>query len=82
MFDRTIKIHFPTNEVAANIGGSNIDKLLTAIGYLSTWNTGYPTVDIYQEDETNMMAVYMDDANNRKYVLVAIWNGTDYGFHS
>ena len=58
------------------------DKLWTAIGYLSTWNMNYPTVNISRDGGDDLVAVYRTLIGNKTYVIGAVWNGTDYGFHS
>lgn len=58
------------------------DKFYDALGYLSTWNMTYPTVDIYTDGDNDMVAVYKDDTDNTKYVIGAVWHEDHYGFHS
>lgn len=66
--------------IAESIG--TWDKLWTAIGYLSTWNLSYPTVNIYRDRDNDLVAVYHKEDGERAYVIGAVWHGTDYGFHS
>ena len=66
--------------IAESIG--TWDKLWTAIGYLSTWNMNYPTVNISRDGGDDLVAVYRNDAGEKTYVIGAVWNGTDYGYHS
>lgn len=59
--------------------------VLTAIGYLSQWNTtGYPICHIFGEDnDTDLLALYHKEASGKvEYVIAAVWNGSSYGFHS
>ena len=58
------------------------DKLWTAIGYLSTWNLSYPTVNIFRDGGDDLVAVYRNDAGEKTYVIGAVWHGEHYGFHS
>ena len=67
-------------QIAQSIG--TWDKLWTAIGYLSTWNLSYPTVNIFGDGGDDLVAVYRNDAGEKTYVIGAVWNGTDYGYHS
>ena len=53
-----------------------------ALGYFSTYNMSYPTVKIHAENETDMIAVYYNEQNERCYVIGAVWHGDHYGFHS
>lgn len=81
---RTVQLHADHSqltEVAMAIGG-HWDKLWHALGYLSSWNTSYPTVEIYQDGMTDFTAVYKDDKGDIKYVIGAVWHDTHYGFHS
>lgn len=83
MQDRTITLALDNNQltqIAETIG--SWDKLQSAIGYLSTWNTNYPKVAIYADGKTDMVACYFDEEGNRKYVIGAVWHETHYGFHS
>ena len=67
-------------QIAGSIG--TWDKLWAAIGYLSTWNTNYPTVNIFRDGGDDLVAVYRTLIGNKQYVIGAVWNGTDYGYHS
>lgn len=57
-----------------------------AIGYLSSWNMTFPTVDIYpdnhKDDNTDLIAVYKREDGTIGYTLAAIWQETHYSFHS
>ena len=66
--------------IAESIGGW--DKLWSAIGYLSTWNTSYPYVQIHRDHDTDLTAVYLDADQKCRYVIGAVWHGEHYGFHS
>lgn len=58
------------------------DKLWCAIGYLSSWNMTFPTVNIYRDGDTDMVAVYLNEQGKRGYVIGAVWHDDHYGFHS
>jgi len=58
------------------------DKFYDALGYLGTWNMTYPTVDIYSDGDTDIVAVYKDETSDTKYVIGAVWHENHYGFHS
>ena len=80
---RTVTLSL-TNEdmiqIAESIG--TWDKLWIAIGYLSTWNLSYQTVAIYRDRDADLVAVYHKEDKEQRYVIGAVWHGTDYGFHS
>ena len=80
---RTVNLNL-TNEdmiqIAESIG--TWDKLWQAIGYLSTWNLSYVRVDIYRDGGDDLVAVYLDGNEDRKYVIGAVWHDDHYGFHS
>lgn len=57
-------------------------KLYEAIGYLSSWNLNYPTVDIYTDGGFDLVAVYRKADGERGYVIGAVWHEDHYGFHS
>lgn len=67
-------------QIAEKIG--TWDKLWIAIGYLSTWNLSYQTVAIYRDRDADLVAVYHKEDKEQRYVIGAVWHGTDYGFHS
>ena len=81
--NRNIELNITSEDMikAAEIIGT-WDKLWGAIGYLSTWNLTYPTVRIFMDNTTDLVAVYFDEAKNRQYVIGAVWHGEHYGFHS
>lgn len=59
------------------------DKLWYAIGYLSGWSADtYPTVRIYRDGKTDIVAVYLKGDNELGYVIGAVWHDDHYGFHS
>jgi hypothetical protein len=81
--ERTVKSFINANqqiEIAETIG--TWDKLWTAIGYLSSWNLSYPTVEIWRDGKTDLVAVYRCKEGNVKYVIGAVWHDDHYGFHS
>ena len=61
-------------------------EFYAAIGYLSSWNMTFPTVDIYPHDNTDtntdLVAVYKREDGSVGYTLAAIWQETYYSFHS
>jgi hypothetical protein len=81
-----------TRQVTINLSESDMiqitesigtwDKLWQAIGYLSTWNHSYPKVCIYRDGGNDLLAVYLNDAGETKYVIGAVWHDDHYGFHS
>lgn len=81
---RTVSINLTSEdmiEIAETIG--TWDKLWGAIGYLSTWNTSYPYVQIYRDGkDIDLVATYRDVEGDRAYVIGAVWHGEHYGFHS
>jgi hypothetical protein len=61
-------------------------EFYAAIGYLSSWNMTFPTVDIYphgySDTNTDILAVYKREDGTVGYTLAAIWQETYYSFHS
>jgi hypothetical protein len=61
-------------------------EFYATIGYLSSWNMTFPTVDIYPHDNTetntDLVAVYKREDGSVGYTLAAIWQETYYSFHS
>jgi len=58
-------------------------KFFEAIGYLSSWNMSYGFVQITQDGDTDMVAVYRDTERGlTKYIIGAVWHDDHYGFHS
>lgn len=81
--DRTVKLNLNSGQmtgIAMEIG--NWEKLWHALGYLSTWNTTYPVVEIFQDGKTDLVAIYKDADDKTGYVIGAVWHDTHYGFHS
>ena len=82
MSDRNIELMLSSEDmiqIAETIG--TWEKLWMAIGYLSTWNLSYPTVRIFRDGSTDLVAVYLKDGD-RMYTIGAVWHGDHYGFHS
>ena len=80
---RTVELNLTSVDmitIADSIG--TWDKLWEAIGYLSTWNLSYPVVNIFKDRDNDLVAVYRTQYGNKQYVIGAVWNGTDYGYHS
>lgn len=83
MADRNIELMLSSDDmlqIAETIG--SWDKLWTAIGYLTTWNMSYPTVRIFRDDRTDLVAVYLNEQGERVYTIGAVWHDDHYGFHS
>jgi hypothetical protein len=81
--DRQVTLNLTSEDmitIAEHIG--EWDKLWHAIGYLSTWNLSFPSVTIFRDGDTDLVAVYKDAAGQRQYVIGAVWHDTHYGFHS
>ena len=71
-------------QIMEEVGRQNF---FAAIGYLSTWNMSYGFVQITQDGDTDMVAVYKDTQDSWedgpvKYVIGAVWHDDHYGFHS
>lgn len=82
MIDRNVELMLSSEDmiqIAESIG--TWDTLWTAIGYLSTWNLSYPTVRIFKDGDTDLVAVYFK-GGDRMYTIGAVWHGGHYGFHS
>lgn len=79
---RNAIIHIDTTERTQMQHATNHDEWFRAIGYLSTWNMSFPTVEIRAEGGTDMVAVYKDEEDNVRYVIGAVWHNDHYGFHS
>lgn len=79
---RNAIIHIDATERTQMQHATNHDEWFRAIGYLSTWNMSFPTVEIRAEGGTDMVAVYKDEEDNVRYVIGAVWHDDHYGFHS
>lgn len=79
---RNAIIHIDATERTQMQAATNHDEWFRAIGYLSTWNMTFPTVEIHIDGETDMVAVYKDENDNVGYVIGAVWHDDHYGFHS
>ena len=67
-------------QIMEEVGRQNF---FAAIGYLSTWNMSFGFVQITQDGDTDMVAVYKNTADGpTKYVIGAVWHDDHYGFHS
>ena len=75
---RTIELHFNHREEIE----VPTDKLIDAIGYLSTWNMNHNKVEIYRDGDTDLVANYYNDEGDHKYTIGAVWHDDHYGFHS
>jgi hypothetical protein len=79
---RKVAIHIDANKQTSIKEIVGREKFFDAIGYLSTWNMTYPSVDIYTDGDTDMVAVYKDVLGVSGYVIGAVWHEDHYGFHS
>ena len=83
---RTTNIYFMPDDFAAITEIAGHEKLMSAIGYLATWNiTGFPVVTITRDrhDTADLFASYRDpDHPERRYSIGAVWHDDHYGFHS
>ena len=82
---RVINLHINAVDKTKVCETSGASKFFDAIGYLSTWNMTYPTVDIYIADSgevPELFARYLDESGDSKYVIGAVWHGDHFGFHS
>jgi len=67
-------------QIMEEVGRQNF---FAAIGYLSTWNMSFGFVQITQDGDTDMVAVYKNTADGPiGYVIGAVWHEDHYGFHS
>lgn len=83
--NRTINLHINAVDKTKVCETSGDRNFYDAIGYLSTWNMTYPTVDIYVADSgevPELFACYLDAAGESQYAIGAVWNGERFGFHS
>ena len=79
---RTVELNLTSEDmitIAESIG--TWDKLWEAIGYLSTWNLSYPSVNIFKDRDNDLVAVYFKDGD-RMYTIGAVWHDDHYGYHS
>lgn len=79
---RNVFIHIDVTKQTQMQNATDHNEWFRAVGYLSTWNMSFPTVEILANGERDMMAVYKDENNNLGYVIGAVWDGDHYGFHS
>lgn len=83
MNPRTITLNLTDNDIEEIIGFVGQANFQAAIGYLSTWNTSYPYVQIYRDGkDIDLVATYRDVEGDRAYVIGAVWHDDHYGFHS
>ena len=81
---RNVLIHMNSVQRTVMEEITGYPELMMALGYLSTWNMTFPSVTIFVQDEINpeLVAVYKDEDDVRRYTIGAVWNGTKFGFHS
>lgn len=83
---RTIRLDWETLDRIAPIVGE--DQLRSAIGYLSTWGLSKVFVHlqpIYHVTQPEIVACYYDTATMEgrpDFVIVGVWQGDKWGFHS
>lgn len=79
---RQTTIYMDAVQMTAMRNATDAKEWMLAVGYLSTWNLTFPSCAIYPDGETDMVAVYYNEAGERTYVIGAVWHGEHYGFHS
>lgn len=79
---RTIIMHIDAVQQTEMQFATDTIEWCKALGYLASWNRTYPRVEIYEDGETDMFAVYYDAEGNRAYTVGAVWHDDHYGFHS
>lgn len=79
---RSITVHLDATEITQRRLLTDPAKLNEALGYLAQWNLTFPHVDIYPDDDTDLVAVYKTAEGTRGYVIGAVWHDDHYGFHS
>ena len=79
---RTVIIHMDAVQQQNMRHDTGHTEWYRAIGRLSTWNMTFPTVNIYKDGDTDMIAVYLNEQGERGYVIGAVWHGDHYDFHS
>lgn len=82
MSTRTVSLHLSPEEMTEILERTNWTQLHRAIGYLSSWALQYPKVNIYRDGETDLVATYFNEQNERVYTIGAVWHDDHYGFHS
>ena len=55
-----------------------------AIGHLADWAAErYPYAEIYADGKNDLIAYYREKPGEQsRYVIGAVWRGTEYSFHS
>lgn len=79
---RNVLIQIDATKRTQMQAATDSNEWFRAIGYLSTWNMTFPTVEISPDGETDLVAVYRDEDSNVRYVIGAVWHDDHYGFHS
>ena len=82
MTTRIVNIFLDAGEKVQISEQTDRNELLRTIGYLSSWALDYPRVDIYRDGETDLVATYFNENNERVYTIGAVWHDDHYGFHS
>jgi hypothetical protein len=77
--ERTITLHIDETRILQ----PTRPQLEQAIGRLAMYSN-YPEVHIYNDGANDLVAVYKDDANERKFVIGAVWRPDEgkYTYHS
>lgn len=79
---REITIYMDATQITTMREATDAKEWTMAIGYLSMWNLTYPRCAIWPDGDTDMVAIYYDENDERGYVIGAVWHDDHYGFHS
>lgn len=79
---RTVNLHFDAVSLIQLHEATDTLELYKALAYLSTWNLTFPTVDIYHDGKTDLVASFKNADGSPGYTIGAIWNGSSYNYHS
>ena len=74
--ERTVEIHIDFERITK----PTMKDVESAVGYFVLWST-YTVCKIYNDGNDDLIAVYFD-GDVRKYVIGAVWRGTEYSYHS
>jgi hypothetical protein len=80
---RVVNYQFNAADLSQLQGETDYAQVNAALGYLTTWNFTFPTVNItIARDYQEMTAVYLTENGKCGYVIGAVWNGVSFGYHS
>ena len=82
MTTRIVTLHLSPGEKTEISERTDWNELQRAIGYLSAWALDFPKVNIYRDGETDLVATYFNEKDERVYTIGAVWHDDHYGFHS